>query len=78
MIEVEVQKACQGDCIWVRCIAEKNVNIVIDAGPSTFTAGFKNLIDKIEGNKERIDLLVFSHIVVDLINYQNTDLLACL
>lgn len=62
MIEVEVQKAYQGDCIWVRCIAKKNVNIVIDAGPSTFAAGFKKLIDKITENKERIDLLVFSHI----------------
>ena len=62
MVEIEVQKACQGDCIWLRCVAEKSVNIVIDAGPSTFAAGFKNLIDKIAGNKERIDLLIFSHI----------------
>lgn len=54
MVEIEVQKACQGDCIWLRCVAEKSVNIVIDAGPSTFAAGFKNLIDKIAGNKERI------------------------
>ena len=35
MIEIEVQKAFQGDCIWIRCIAKKNVNIVVDAGPST-------------------------------------------
>lgn len=62
MVEIEVQKARQGDCIWLRCVAEKSVNVVIDAGPSTFAAGFKNLIDKITGNKERIDLLVFSHI----------------
>ena len=48
MVEIEVQKACQGDCIWLRCVAEKSVNIVIDAGPSTFAAGFKNLIDKID------------------------------
>ena len=62
MVEIEVQKARQGDCIWLRCVAEKSVNVVIDAGPSTFSACFKNLIDKITGNKERIDLLVFSHI----------------
>lgn len=62
MIEVEVQKAYKGDCIWVRCIAEKNTNIVIDAGTSTFAVGFKNLLDKIKENKERIDLMVFSHI----------------
>lgn len=36
MVEIEVQKACQGDCIWLRCVAEKSVNIVIDAGPSTY------------------------------------------
>ena len=52
MVEIEVQKARQGDCIWLRCVAEKSVNVVIDAGPSTFAAGFKNLIDKITGNKE--------------------------
>lgn len=62
MIEIEVQKAFQGDCIWVRCIGKKNVNIVIDAGPSKFKRGFKELIKKINGNKERIDLLIFSHV----------------
>ena len=62
MLELEVQKAYQGDCIWVRCIAEKNTNIVIDAGPSTFASGFRNLVRKIIENKEKIDLLVFSHI----------------
>ena len=41
MLELEVQKAYQGDCIWVRCIAEKNTNIVIDAGPSTFASGLE-------------------------------------
>lgn len=62
MIELEVQKAYQGDCIWVRCIAEKNTNIVIDAGPSTFASGFRKLVRKIIENEEKIDLLVFSHI----------------
>lgn len=62
MIEIEVQKARHGECIWIRCSGEKKVNIVIDAGPSTFAAGFKNLINRIVSNGERIDLLVFSHI----------------
>ena len=31
MVEIEVQKARQGDCIWLRCVAEKSVNVVIDA-----------------------------------------------
>lgn len=62
VIEMEVQKARQGECIWIRCCAEKNINIVVDAGPSTFNAGFKHLINRIMSNGERIDLLVFSHI----------------
>ena len=59
MVEIEVQKACQGDCIWLRCVAEKSVNIVIDAGPSTFAAGFKNLIDKIAGKNRFVDFFTY-------------------
>lgn len=62
MIEIRVLKAHQGDCIWVRCISKKVINIIIDAGPSTFKNNFINLIEEIEKNKEKIDLLVFSHI----------------
>lgn len=62
MIEIKVLQAHQGDCIWVRCISEKTVNIVIDAGTSTFKKGFRNLVKEINNKKERIDLLVFSHI----------------
>lgn len=62
MIEIEVQKAFQGDCIWIRCLSEKNTNIVVDAGPSTFSAGFISLIEKIKNNKEKVNLLIFSHI----------------
>ena len=36
MIEMKVLQARQGDCIWIRCISDRIVNIVIDAGPSTF------------------------------------------
>lgn len=62
MIEIEVQKAYQGDCIWIRCLGKENVNIVIDAGPSTFAKGFKELANRIKISGERINLLIFSHI----------------
>ena len=53
MIEIRVLKAHQGDCIWVRCISKKVINIIIDAGPSTFKNNFINLIEEIEKNKEK-------------------------
>lgn len=62
MIEMKIMQARQGDCIWVRCKSDRVVNIVIDAGPSTFKRGFINLVEKIEKHKEKIDLLIFSHI----------------
>ena len=67
MIEISVQKAKQGDSIWIRCLSDENVvNIVIDAGPSTFQNGFKNMVKEIKEKKERINLLIFSHIDDDL------------
>lgn len=63
MIEINVKRAKQGDCIWIRCSsAEENINIIIDAGPSSFKAGFKKLMKEIKKNDEKIDLLIFSHI----------------
>ncbi len=62
MIEIRVLQAHQGDCIWVRCVSEKTVNIVIDVGTSTFKREFKNLVEEINNKKEKIDLLVFTHI----------------
>mgnify|MGYP006863035489 FL=1 len=50
MIEIKVLQAHQGDCIWVRCISEKTVNIVIDAGTSTFKKGFRNLVKEINNS----------------------------
>ena len=46
MIEIRVLQAHQGDCIWVRCVSEKTVNIVIDVGTSTFKREFKNLVEE--------------------------------
>lgn len=62
MIEMKVLQARQGDCIWIRCISDRIVNIVIDAGPSTFKKDFINLVEEIENCSEKIDLLIFSHI----------------
>lgn len=62
MIEIRTLKAKQGDCIWVRCIFDKIVNIIIDAGPITFKNGFINLMDTIKCLGERVDLLVFTHV----------------
>ncbi|URW86007.1 hypothetical protein M5E86_21175 [Blautia wexlerae] len=63
MIEIKVLQAYRGDCIWVRCLEEsENINIIIDSGTATFKNEFKNLVEEIENNKERINLLVFSHI----------------
>ena len=53
MIEISVQKAKQGDSIWIRCLSDENVvNIVIDAGPSTFQNGFKNMVKEIKEKKQ--------------------------
>ena len=68
MIEMKVLQARQGDCIWIRCISDRIVNIVIDAGPSTFKKDFINLVEEIENCSEKIDLLIFSHIDDDHIN----------
>ena len=78
MIEISVQKAKQGDSIWIRCLSDENVvNIVIDAGPSTFQNGFKNMVKEIKEKKERINLLIFSHIDDDhirgIISYLQKD-----
>lgn len=54
MIEIRVLQAHQGDCIWVRCVSEKTVNIVIDVGTSTFKREFKNLVEEI--NNKNCDL----------------------
>ena len=62
MIEISVRQALQGDCIWIRCISETVTNIVIDAGPSSFAVGFKELIKEIAANDEKIDLLIYSHV----------------
>ena len=29
MVEIEVQKARQGDCIWLRCVADDNISLFI-------------------------------------------------
>ena len=59
MIEIKVLQAYRGDCIWVRCLEEsENINIIIDSGTATFKNEFKNLVEEIENNKERILSLI--------------------
>ncbi|MBF8982718.1 hypothetical protein IZY60_04105 [Lutibacter sp. B2] len=63
ILEVKVEKAYNGDCIWLRYGTEDNIsNIIIDSGPAVFAKGFKKLMDKIVNSGELIDLLVLTHI----------------
>lgn len=67
-INISVQKAINGDCIWLRYGKDAKFNIIIDSGPGLFAKGFKFLIEKIIKNKEVVDLLIFTHIDDDHIN----------
>lgn len=61
-IEIKVEKAYKGECIWIRYGKLTKSNIIIDSGPSTFAKGFRLLIQQIENLKEEIDLLILTHI----------------
>lgn len=63
-----IEKAFNGDCIWLRYGENTKYNIIIDSGPGIFAKKFKQLIDKIVDNNEFIDLLLFTHIDDDHIN----------
>ena len=67
-IEVFVEQAFNGECIWLRYGNDIKFNIIIDSGPGIFAKGFKKLIDKIVNNNEVIDLLILTHIDDDHIN----------
>lgn len=62
MVEIKCLKAFQGDCIWIRYGEDNFKNIIIDSGPKEFKNKFKELILKIQGKGENIDLLIFTHI----------------
>lgn len=61
-LEVKVERALNGDCIWIRYGGENISNIIIDSGPSTFAKGFRCLMNKVIESGEKVDLLVLTHI----------------
>lgn len=67
-IEVFVEHAFNGECIWLRYGNDIKFNIIIDSGPGIFAKGFKQVINKIVNNNEIIDLLILTHIDDDHIN----------
>ncbi|MGV8979898.1 ComEC/Rec2 family competence protein [Clostridium sp.] len=60
-MEIRLQKAYKGDCIWIR-YGEKKTNIIIDSGTAAFVRGFKDIIKNIINNGEYVDLLILTHI----------------
>ncbi|MFR4162763.1 MAG: MBL fold metallo-hydrolase [Paraclostridium sordellii] len=61
-IEVRVEKAFNGDCIWLRYGKTEKANIIIDSGPGIFESGFKKVINDIKKKKEEVNLLILTHI----------------
>nr|WP_259678949.1 MBL fold metallo-hydrolase [Clostridium chauvoei] len=61
-IEIRVEKAFNGDCIWLRYGGREKANIIIDSGPGIFERGFKKVIDDIKEKKEEVNLLILTHI----------------
>lgn len=61
-IEIRLEKAFDGECIWVRYGEADKFNIIIDSGPAKFLKNFNSLIDKIKALDERVDLLILTHI----------------
>lgn len=67
-IEITLAKVFDGECIWIRYGVKEVVNIVIDSGPSKSWNEFKNIIEEIKKNNERVNLLILTHIHDDHIN----------
>ncbi|CEK38124.1 ComEC/Rec2 family competence protein [Paraclostridium sordellii] len=67
-IQIVVQQANNGDCIWIRFGEDKKNNIVIDSGPGVFAGKFRQMIRQINNNGETVDLLILTHIDDDHIN----------
>lgn len=61
-IEIRVEKADKGECIWIRYGTESKANIIIDSGPGTFAKGYRKLMNDISELGEIVDLLVLTHI----------------
>lgn len=61
-IEIKIEKAYNGDCIWLRYGKIEKANIIIDSGPRIFERGFKQIIDEIKKKNEEVDLLILTHV----------------
>ena len=62
MLEIRIEKAFNGECIWLHFGEEKKTNIIIDSGPAMFVNGFREVIETIKNRNEKVDLLIFTHI----------------
>ena len=69
-LEIKIYKVKCGDCFYIRYITEnKVVNIFIDAGyAGTYKHTFRNKINNIIRNGEKVDLFVITHIDQDHIS----------
>lgn len=61
-IEIRLEKAFDGECIWVRYGEVDKFNIIIDSGPAKFLNNFNALIEKIKLIGERVGLLILTHV----------------
>lgn len=59
---ITLAKAYHGDCIWIRYGEETPVNIIVDSGPASFSAGFRSIVRQIVESDGKVDLLVLTHI----------------
>ncbi|TPG01595.1 ComEC/Rec2 family competence protein [Clostridium perfringens] len=62
MLKIRIEKAFNGECIWLHFGEEKKTNIIIDSGPAMFVNGFREVIETIKNRNEKVDLLIFTHI----------------
>ena len=71
-IEIKIEKAFSGDCIWLRYGRTEKANIIIDSGPGIFERGFKQIIDEIKKNNEEVNLLILTHVDNDhILGFKN-------
>lgn len=71
-LEIKVEKAYHGDCIWIRFGKNEKSNIIVDSGPAMFTSKFKNMLEEIKSKNEKLDLLILTHIDNDhILGFKN-------
>ncbi|MBV4438455.1 ComEC/Rec2 family competence protein [Clostridium tyrobutyricum] len=71
-LDIKVEKAFNGECIWLRFGDKKKANVLIDSGPARFTIGFKRIIQTIQKLNEEVNLLILTHIDNDhILGFKN-------